>query len=427
MRIGIPANGAFHQFVRLSYDQERNENVVSGGFSIDVFEATLKRLPYNLNYDLVPCYDTYDQMVEQVYYKGFDAAISDIEVYADRFQYVDFSQPYVSSGIQMVVAVEPDKVKEKWMFMKAFTRAMWLQLLFMHLFVCSVVWLIESHHGQNPELKGLGVMLWFTVTVLFFAHRETLKCNLARFVLAPWLVVILVVSACFTASLTTMLTVSQFKPSVTDIATLQRTNAMVGCNGNSFIVRYLVKTLKFKGENVKNISSVDDYPTAFANGKIKAAFFTAPHAEVFLAKYCKGFIKAGPNYKLGGLGFAFPKGSPLAVDFSKAILQVTESGDVEKFEKSMLQALNCTSSLKLGSDPIGPEPFSSLFAISGVIAAIAILITFVNTAAKGVDKLSCGNGFWRWAYIYLIKSSRIYKFHRSRSRPKQNGVALVPI
>ena len=100
-----------------------------------------------------------------------------------------------------------------------------------------------------------------------------------------------------------MLTVSRIKPSVTDIETLQRTNAMVGCDGNSFIVRYLVKTLKFKGENVKNISSVDDYPTAFANGEIKAAFFTAPHAEVFLAKYCKGFIKAGPNYKLGGLGF----------------------------------------------------------------------------------------------------------------------------
>ncbi|GMN24588.1 hypothetical protein TIFTF001_047652 [Ficus carica] len=405
MRIGIPANGAFQQFVRLSYDQERNENV-SGGFSIDVFEATLKRLPYHLNYVLVPYNGTYDQMVEQVYNKGFDAAIGDIEVYADRFQYVDFSQPYVSSGIQMVVAVEPDKVKEKWMFMKAFTRAMWLQLLFMHLFVCSVVWLIETHHGQNPELKGFGVMLWFSVTILFFAH---------------------IVSACFTASLTTMLTVSRFKPSVTDIETLQRTNAMVGCDGNSFIVGYLVKTLKFKGENVKNISSVDDYPTAFANGEIKAAFFTAPHAEVFLAKYCKGFIKAGPNYKLGGLGFAFPKGSPLAVDFSVAILQLIESGDVEKLEKSMFQSLNCTSSLELGSDPIGPEPFSSLFTISGVIAAIAILITFVSTVVKRVDKLSCDNGFWRWAYLYLIKSSRIYKFHHSRSRPNQNEVAMVPI
>ncbi|GMN72923.1 hypothetical protein TIFTF001_052090 [Ficus carica] len=128
-----------------------------------------------------------------------------------------------------------------------------------------------------------------------------------------------------------------------------------------------------------------------------------------------------------GVSQAFPKGSPLAVDFSKAILQVTESGDVEKLENSMLQALNCTSSLKLGSDPIGPEPFSSLFTISGVIAAFVILFTFVNTAAKRVDKLSCDTELWRWAYLYLIKSSRIYKFHHSRSRPNQNRVAVVPI
>lgn len=100
-----------------------------------------------------------------------------------------------------------------------------------------------------------------------------------------------------------MLTVSQLKPSVPDVETLRKTNATVGCNENSFIVRYLVDTLNFKRENVKNMSSVDDYPDAFKNGDIAAAFFIDAHADVFLAKYCKGFIKAGPNHKLSGLGF----------------------------------------------------------------------------------------------------------------------------
>ena len=139
--------------------------------------------------------------------------------------------------------------------------------------------------------------------IIKFSHAEPLKCNMARLVLAPWLLVILVTMACFTASLTSMLTVSQITPSVPDIETLQRTNAPVGCNGYSFIVRYLVNTLNFKPENIKNISSVDDYPIRFAKGDIAAAFFVAPHAEVFLAKYCNGFIRAGPIYKLGGFGF----------------------------------------------------------------------------------------------------------------------------
>lgn len=132
---------------------------------------------------------------------------------------------------------------------------------------------------------------------------EPLTCNLARFVLAPWLFAILIVGASFTASLSSMLTVPQITPSVLDINTLLRTNAPVGCNGKSFIVRYLVDTLKFKRENVKNISLMDDYPMAFENGDIKAAFLIAPHAEVFLAQNCRGFTNAGPTHTLGGLGF----------------------------------------------------------------------------------------------------------------------------
>lgn len=132
---------------------------------------------------------------------------------------------------------------------------------------------------------------------------EPVKSNLARAVLAPWLFAILIVSASFTASLSSMMTVSQLEPSVPDIQTLLRTNAIVGCNKKSFLVHYLVDELKFKPENVRGFDSISDFPRAFENKEIVAAFTIAPHAEVFLATYCKGYIKAGPTLKLGGLGF----------------------------------------------------------------------------------------------------------------------------
>jgi hypothetical protein len=68
LQIGVPASGAFNQFVRVSYDQDLNKTFISG-FSIDVFEATVKRLPYELSYILVPFYGSYDEMVQRVYYK----------------------------------------------------------------------------------------------------------------------------------------------------------------------------------------------------------------------------------------------------------------------------------------------------------------------------------------------------------------------
>lgn len=140
---------------------------------------------------------------------------------------------------------------------------------------------------------------------------QQLTSNLARLVLTPWLFVILIITASFTASLASMMTVSRLQPSILDIETLKSTNAAVGCNGNSFIVRYLTDVLLFKPENIRSINSIYDYPEAFKSGYIKAAFFVEPHAKVFLGKYCRGYTKAGPTFKLGGFGF---------VDFSSLFL-----------------------------------------------------------------------------------------------------------
>jgi hypothetical protein len=114
---------------------------------------------------------------------------------------------------------------------------------------------------------------------------------------------ILIVSASFTASLISKMTVSQFKPSVLDIETLQKTNALVGRNGNSFIERYLIDVLNFKPENIKGVHYINDYPHAFERGEIQAAFFVGLHAEVFFGKYCRGYTAAGPTFNLGGFGF----------------------------------------------------------------------------------------------------------------------------
>ncbi|XP_040967828.1 glutamate receptor 2.9-like [Gossypium hirsutum] len=284
------------------------------GFSVEVFEAVVKRLPYQLPYVLVPFYGSYDDMVEQVYSKGLDAEVEDTEIMAYRYQYAEFSQPYLESGLIMVVTAKPDKSKERWVFLETFTRRMWLITIAMQTFIGFVIWLIE--HAENPNLTRFGAVLWFSITVLFFAHREPLRSNLSRFVLAPWLFAILIISASFTASLTSMLTISHLQPSVSDIDTLLRTNASVGCNGNSFIVGYLINVLGFKPKNIRKIDSINDYPDAFRNGDIQAAFFVVPHAKVFLAKYCKGFTMTGPTFKLGGFGFVINSYHfPYTVDF----------------------------------------------------------------------------------------------------------------
>ncbi|WVZ07232.1 hypothetical protein V8G54_020578 [Vigna mungo] len=304
LQIGVPANGAFTDFVNVEYDIKRNKTSFTG-FSIDVFKAAVQSLPYNLNFSFVPFDGSSDEMVGQVYNKvclDIVCRCGDTSIMAYRYHLVDFSQPYVESGIDMVVTEQSAKSKETWLFLEVFTKETWLMMAALHILVGLVIWLIERQ--VNAELREFGSMLWFLVTVIFFAQREQIRSPLTRIVLAPWLFVILIATSTFTASLTSMMTVSQLEPSVLDIQTILKRNFVVGCNGNSFILKYLTEVQKFKPENIRKINSINDYPDAFWNKDIEADFFIAPHAKVFLAKYsCRGLIKAGKTFRLGGLGF----------------------------------------------------------------------------------------------------------------------------
>ncbi|RDY00947.1 Glutamate receptor 2.5, partial [Mucuna pruriens] len=464
LQIGVPAKGAFTQFVNVTYDQNKN-NISVTGFSIDVFKAAVHNLPYDLKYTFVPFNGSYDEMVEQVYSKTLDAAVGDTSIMAYRYDLVDFSQPYVESSLDMVVTEQSTKSKGTWVFLDAFTRDMWLIMAALHIFVGFVIWLIERQ--VNEELKGLGSMLWFLVTVIFYAHSkfsnmkyklkrlgpvcfffsfyvftfnykivalvhflytgEPIKSPLARTVLAPWLFVILIATSTFTASLTSMMTVSQLEPSVLDIQTLQKRNSPVGCDGNSFIVKYLTDVLRFKPENIRKINSISDYPAAFQNKDIEAAFFVAPHAKVFLAMYsCKGLIKAGNTFRLGGFGFVclsplivtvFPKGSTLATDISKALLKVIESGVTEQLEKDMLSIggnASCSRYESKAKDGLstGFQPFLGLFYICSTVAILALLYNMICLLMKNVETftsyihvtLTQLRRIWRWTTTYFARS-----------------------
>lgn len=68
LKIGVPAKGAFKQFVNVSYDPDKNETDITG-FSIQVFEAAVKKLSYSLSYVFIPYYGSYDAMVAEVHNK----------------------------------------------------------------------------------------------------------------------------------------------------------------------------------------------------------------------------------------------------------------------------------------------------------------------------------------------------------------------
>lgn len=100
--------------------------------------------------------------------------MGDIGIYADRFQYVDFTEPYMMGGLVMIVKEETRNWKQIWIFMKTFTTPMWIILPIFHLVIMSVVWFVRDRNDRDLP-PGIPEMLWFAVTVIFYAQSKSFK------------------------------------------------------------------------------------------------------------------------------------------------------------------------------------------------------------------------------------------------------------
>ena len=68
----------FNQFVKVTYNYG---STWITGFSIEVFEAAVKKLPYDLQYELVPFNGSYDEMLAQVHNKVVRPLFSPVSIF----------------------------------------------------------------------------------------------------------------------------------------------------------------------------------------------------------------------------------------------------------------------------------------------------------------------------------------------------------
>ncbi|KAJ6925965.1 glutamate receptor 2.7-like [Populus alba x Populus x berolinensis] len=219
----------------------------------------------------------------------------------DRAEKVEFTQPYAESGLSMIV---PEVSKESaWMFMKPFTKDMWLVTGAVLIYTMFIVWFLEHH--TNPEFNGpwknqIGTALWFTFSSLYFAHK-----------------------------------------------------------------------------NIKNVSSEYSYEGEFDSANISAAFLELPYEKVFIGHHCKRYTATTPTYRFGGLGFVFQKGSPIAADFSKAILKLSEEGKLTPLEEKWFAPSRECFSNATDNDITGSlslQSFWGIYAITGATSTICFLL-----------------------------------------------------
>ncbi|GAV87908.1 Lig_chan domain-containing protein/SBP_bac_3 domain-containing protein/ANF_receptor domain-containing protein, partial [Cephalotus follicularis] len=394
LKIGVPGRTSFEKFVKVTSSIQNPNDKIYDGFCIQLFHMVRENLDYALPYEFVAFNGTYDELVDSVYNKTFDAVVGDVTILAERTTKVEFTQPYAESGLSMIV---PAKTEESaWLFFKPFTWEMWLATGAVLIYTMLIVWLLE--HQSNPEYQ-IGTALWFTISSLFFAHRERVFSNFTRVVVFVWLFVVLILTSSYTASLTSMLTIKSLKASFTD-----GKNSKVGCDGDSFVRKYLEQVLNFRPENIVNVSSEYKYDGEFRSSNISAAFLELPYEKVFITQHCKHYIATAPTNRFGGLAFVFQKGSPMAADVSKAILILSENGKLKSLEDYWFSSPSIQCSINATDTETGSlslNNFWGLFLITGATSTICLLLSL---------------------FYLLMINHRHQREHRGNGTPSDNSI-----
>ena len=83
--------------------------------------------------------------------QGFDAAVGDIVITMSRTKTIDFTQPFIESGLVILAPIKKH-ITSSWAFLQPFTLGMWFVTGLCFLVVGVVIWILE--HRINDEFRG---------------------------------------------------------------------------------------------------------------------------------------------------------------------------------------------------------------------------------------------------------------------------------
>ncbi|KAG5606844.1 hypothetical protein H5410_028336 [Solanum commersonii] len=349
---------------------------------------------------------SFNSIVNDVAQNKYDAAVGDIAITTNRTRIVDFTQPYMESGLVVVAPVKETK-SSPWAFFKPFTIQMWGVTGVFFLFVGSVVWILE--HRMNPEFRGpprkqLITVFWLVLLTATTSRetriRENTLSTLGRCVLIFWLFVVLIINSSYTASLTSILTVQQLSAGITGIDSLISSPDPIGVQDGSFAFNYLIDELHVPKSQLRIIKSEAEYVSALQQGPkgggVAAIVDELPYVELFclIANAYSGLkqieaegvlclspcddaqaIWSTQRLILTVFGQAFQRDSPLAIDLSTAILQLSENGELQRIHDKWLSNNECSSQNNQVDDTVlSLSSFWGLYVICGGACAVSLVV-----------------------------------------------------
>ncbi|XP_016075835.1 PREDICTED: glutamate receptor ionotropic, NMDA 2C [Miniopterus natalensis] len=377
------------------------------GFCIDILKKLAKAVRFSYDLYLVTngkhgkrVRGVWNGMIGEVYYKRADMAIGSLTINEERSEIVDFSVPFVETGISVMVARSNGTVSPS-AFLEPYSPSVWVMMFVMCLTVVAVtVFMFEyfSPVSYNQNLTSgkksggpsftIGKSVWLLWALVFnnSVPIENPRGTTSKIMVLVWAFFAVIFLASYTANLAAFMIQEQYIDTVSGLSDkkFQRPQDQYppfrfGTVPNGSTERNIRSNYRdMHTHMVKfNQRSVEDALTSLKMGKLDAFIYDAAVLNYMAGKDegCKLVtIGSGKVFATTGYGIAMQKESHWKRAIDLALLQFLGDGETQKLETVWLSGICHNEKNEVMSSKLDIDNMAGVFYMLLVAMGLALLV-----------------------------------------------------
>nr|ABY26544.1 NMDA receptor NR2C subunit [Apteronotus leptorhynchus] len=387
-------------------DTEPYTKLCCKGFCIDILKKLSRNIKFSYDLYLVTTQhgklvrSIWNGMIGEVVYKRADMAIGSLTINEERSEIIDFSVPFVETGISVIVPRSNGTVSPS-AFLEPYSPAVWVMMFVMCLTVVAVtVFVFEyfSPVGYNRSLESakdpggptftIGKSVWLLWGIVFnnSVPIENPKGTTSKIMVLVWAFFAVIFLASYTANLAAFMIQEQYIDTVSGLSDKkfqkpqeQYPPFRFGTVPNGSTERNIRSNYpEMHSHMVKyNQKGVEDALKSLKTGKLDAFIYDAAVLNYMAGKDegCKLVtIGSGKVFATTGYGIALQKESRWKRPIDLALLQFLADGDTQKLQTVWLTGICRNEKKEVMSSKLDIDNMAGVFYMLSGAMGLSLLV-----------------------------------------------------
>jgi len=378
------------------------------GFCIELIKELAKEVKFKYKFYLVEGggYGSFKNgrwtgMIADLRSQKADMAVIDMSITSIRQTAVDFTMPYMSTGVGILYKKKKPPPPNPFSFLQPLSIEVWIYTTTAYLGVSIVLFLLgrispyeweDNGEGSATNQWTISNALWFGIGSFLCQGCDLLPKTIStRTVAIMWWFFTLIMMSSYTANLAAFLTASKMSSPVNsaeDLAKQTKIKYGTYCCGstNSF----------FRGSTIPTYQKLNAFmesakPSVYTSGNsagidrvmkedgLYAFFMEAAAIEYHIERTCE-LRQLGGLLDSKGYGIALPKDSPYTSAISQGVIKLIETGKVLEIKKKWWEKERgggaCNEEGGADDGQMGVEALAGLYAmlIGGMLLAAMVAV-----------------------------------------------------